>query len=86
MQPQSIYQLQVPEDLQPFAALAVNRLGYLHPKWCLQIDTSAIVAEASGDESGQLVAREIRHAIYREKILAVTMDMRGDLLRIVSRS
>lgn len=86
MQSPSTHQLEVAESLWPFVATAINRLGYLHPNWSLQLEASAIIVEALGDESGELVAREIRYALYREKILTETMDMRRDLLRMVSRS
>lgn len=77
---------EVPEDLRQFSVLAVSRLGYLHPNWRLRIDASTIAVEAPADESVETVAREIRYALYREKIMAETMDMRRDLLRMVSRS
>lgn len=86
MQSPSVHQLEVAEHLRSFAAPAVHRLGYLHPNWDLRIEASAIVAQAPADESAELVVREIRYALYREKILAETMNMRRDLLRMVARS
>lgn len=86
MQPQSTHRVEVPEDLRPFAATALSRLGYLHPNWRLCIEASTIAVEAPADESEEVVLREIRYALYREKILAETMDIRRDLLLMVSRS
>lgn len=82
----SNYQLEVAESLRPFIATAVERLSYLHPNWRLRIEASTITAEVADTESKEVVAREIRYALYREKILAETMDMRRDLLRMVSGS
>lgn len=86
MQAPSNHRLEVPEVLRSFTAPAVNRLGYLHPNWTLRIEASIITVEVTDAVSEEIVAREIHYALYREKILADTMDMRRDLLRMVSRS
>jgi len=86
MQPPSSLHFAVPHALQPFAAIAVERLAYLNPNWRLLLEASVIVAEVPSGESEEPIARGIRYALYREKILAETMDMRRDLLRMVSRS
>lgn len=82
----TVCRLQVTEDREPFAAAALSRLGYLHPQWSLRTEPSAIIAEVDESASEGAVVREIRYALYREKILAETMDMRRDLLRMVARS
>ncbi|MBS1164334.1 MAG: hypothetical protein H6R00_359 [Proteobacteria bacterium] len=85
MQPQSTHRVEVAEDLRPFAATALSRLGYLHPNWRLRIEASTIIADVADAESVETIVREIRYALYREKILTETMDMRRSLLRMVSR-
>lgn len=81
----STHCLEVPTNLQPFIEAAMSRLGYLHPDWRLRVDGAEISAEIVG-EGPQEILREIRYALYREKILAETLDMRRDLLRMIARS
>lgn len=69
----------------PYIQSALTRLGYLHPSWRLKISDMTITATIPTAESPDTVLREIRYAIYREKIFAETMDMRRDLLRMVAR-
>lgn len=86
MPPPSNHRLEFHEDLRPFAAAALSRLGYLHPNWRLRVDASTIAVEVLDDEPEEAIVREVRYAIYREKILAETMDMRRHLLHMVSQS
>lgn len=85
MPARSTHRLEVLGNLRPFIETAMSRLGYLHPDWRLRVDGAEIAAEVYG-EGPQEVCREIRYALYREKVLAETLDMRRDLLRMVSRS
>ena len=86
MQHSPKHRLKVPRDLRPFVATALHRLSYLHPCWELRAESHTVIAAVDGVKSEDAVLREIRYALYREKILAETMDMRRDLLRMVSRS
>lgn len=85
MRPLSVYQFAVAEGLQPVAETALERLRYFHPDWMLRIEASTIIADVHNTQY-QEAAREIRYALYREKILTETMDMRRELLRMVARS
>lgn len=69
----------------PHVHSALTRLGYLHPTWHLQISDITLVVTAPTVDSPEAVLREIRYTLYREKILAETMSMRRELLRMVAR-
>lgn len=79
-------QWEAPEELRPFAVNAASRLSYLHPKWRLRTDGSRFIAEGFLDEAEEIVIRDFLYSLYREKILAETMELRRDLLNLVSRS
>lgn len=72
-------------DFAPeYVRAALMRLGYLHPEWSIEFSPAQIEV-AGATESAEQVRREVHYAIYREKILSETMDMRRSLLEAVSR-
>jgi len=77
-------------ELDQFSAsdisAAVLRLGYLHPKWKFEINDTFLVASAPLVDSRDDILQEVQYAIYREKILSTTMDMRRDLLCMLAQS
>lgn len=64
---------------------AALRVAYLHADWVLTWDATAIKITGPAGVDPADIRREIAYALYRERILAETMDMRRGLLALVQR-
>ena len=74
----------IESPLEPYVPAAIVRLGYLHPSWEIEFSESSIRVRSALETGKPLVQREVFHSVYREKILAETLDMRRDLLKLVA--
>jgi hypothetical protein len=68
----------------PFVEPALARLGYLFPKVEFVFEGSAIAIKDTFGAPPETVAREVRYALYREKIYAETLPLRRALVEAVT--
>jgi len=73
----------VPEKSRTFLDSALLRVGYLHPHWLVTSTSEGVVVEVESGPSEAEVRREILYSVYREKILAETLDLRRGLIAFV---
>lgn len=77
--------IDIPQSMQDYADAAVVRVGYARTTWVISRHDRAIVVRAPADAGASEIRREVLYAVYREKILSETMDMRRALLETVTR-
>jgi len=70
----------------PYADAALARLGYLHPDWQITRTGNELLVRSGDPVDRNAVRRDIKFVLYREKILAETLDLRRGLLRMVAGS
>ncbi|BBE72981.1 hypothetical protein [Oharaeibacter diazotrophicus] len=73
----------VADVFQPVLDAALTRLRYLHPGWGFEAADGGILVSIPDGQGASDVEREIAYALYRERILSETMDMRRSLLDLV---
>lgn len=77
--------IDIPRSMQDYADAAVIRVGYVRSTWVVSRHEGVIIVRAPADTSTADIRREVLFAVYREKILSETMDMRRTLLQTVTR-
>ena len=80
----SIFSFSIAGTLKPYVPAAIVRLGYLHPNWDIEFSENSIHVQSDACDEKPLVQREVFHCVYREKVLAETLDIRRDLLALVA--
>jgi len=73
----------IPENSRTFFFFLLLRIGYLYPHWLVTSTADGLVVEIGNGSSEAEVRREILYTVYREKILAETMDLRRGLIAFV---
>lgn len=76
-------EVNIPDEMKPYLGAAIARVGYLHPDWTALASDAGARLEIADEESAAQARREVLYAVYREKILSQTMEMRRALLRAV---
>ncbi len=71
--------VRVSETLQPFVEPALLRLAYLYPTVTFALSERGITF-TPGETDLTLLNKEIRYAIYREKIYAETLSLRQSMI------
>lgn len=70
--------VEIPEVFRPYLDAALLRLGYLHPELAVAHEGSEVLltGEAAANTDPK---RTLLHLLYREKIYAETLALRGRL-------
>lgn len=77
--------IDIPEAMRGYIDAAITRVGYVQVRWVISRVENRIVVRSTADASESDIRREVLYAVYREKILSETMDMRRALLETVTR-
>ena len=77
--------ISVPDPLGAHVGAAVTRLGYLYPSVVFAVVDGAIEASSDRAVDASALQRDIRYALYREKIYAETLALRHSLVDAVTR-
>ncbi len=75
-------EIPVAEEFEPFVEAALMRVGYLLPGTPMEYEKGRRLISVHIDESQdpQQIAKEIRYALYRERIYKETLPIRNRIL------
>ena len=77
-------EFKIDDMFRPYLAAAIARLGYLHPNIDIAMGKT-IVVTGIGDENRDIVARDFKYALYRERIHAESAETRAALMGALLR-
>ena len=80
-----VVRVDIPSGFQEIAETALLRLGYLYPAAIFTIVDGVIAASVDTGADFKVLEREIRYALYRERIYTQTLDLRQALIDAVTR-
>jgi len=77
-----LVEIPVSEEFLPFVEAALMRVGYLLPGVPLEYEKnrSLISVHVDDDQDPQRLAKEVRYALYRERIFKETLPIRKRIL------
>ena|SRR5215204_7213304 len=71
-------------EMRRYLDAAILRVGYRHPEWDPHLTDLGVQVEIENPGKANDVRREVLYAIYQERILADTMEMRRRLFELVT--
>lgn len=79
MSQQNIERITIPVSplFVPHVEAAVARLSYLFPKWAISTSAPSVIHVDAPSTETAIASREIKYALYREKVYADTLPMRS---------
>ncbi len=75
-------EIPVSEQFQPYVEAALTRVGYLIPEAQIEYNknNAMITVYISGDVDEIHISKEVKYALYREKIYKETLPIRNKIL------
>ena len=81
----TVFKIELSDNLMPYVGSAIARLGYLHPDVEFKAVADGLEANIPDDHNATTVRRNIYYTIYREKIYAETLPLRLDLSKMLTK-
>lgn len=75
-------EIAVGEEFEPYVEAALMRVGYLYSDTGAIYDKArrVICLRATGELAADVIAKEVRYALYRERIFKETIPIRARIL------
>lgn len=76
--------ISVPVKFKPFLDASILRFQYLFPEISVDVNGGDVVLSCFDKSVSSTIKQELFHLIYREKILAETLEVRTHIYKAIS--